>query len=281
MSIARLQKLSVVGPQAEERPALEALQDLGCMHLLPLAPPPDQPEDVPDRGAKAALQALRFLSELPDPRRQLRRDPDFDILTFVPRVLDLRDRLRETGDRRDFLAHRISEVTPWGDLIFPPREELAGLHLWFYKLPLKERAALETLEIPWQIVHRDSRFHYVVLIAHDEPDPALLPVPRTHTGALPVSELQAQLEETEIELEELAAERHGLTRYLDLMRERMSLAETRAELDYARRQVLHDDGLFAVQGWVPEDRIGAVGEAGVGASVAAFGSETEVVSFEV
>ena len=254
MSIARLMKLTVIGPERIEQQALEALQALGCMHLLPLAPPPDQPEDATDRQAKSATTALRFLAEVADPRRQVQRDPGFDIHAFVGRVLELRDRLRETGDRRDFLAHRIDEVRPWGDLVFPPEEELAGLHLWFYKLPLKERAALEPLEIPWQIVRSSTRFHYVVLIARDEPDAGLLPVPRTHTGAEPVSELEAQLEETEILLEELSAERQGLTRYLTLMRRQMALAETRAELEFARQQVLRDDSLFAVQGWVPEDR---------------------------
>ncbi|MFC3616773.1 V-type ATP synthase subunit I [Lutimaribacter marinistellae] len=254
MTIARLKKLTVVGPASSEADAMEALQDLGCMHLVPLAPPPEQPEDAKGREAKDAYTALRFLTVIPDQRRQVLRDSAFDIHAFVPEVMELRARLRETRDRRDFLAHRISEVRPWGDLIFPPKEELAGNHLWFYKLPLKERDALDSLEIPWQIVHRDHLHYYVVLISRDEPDTDLLPVPRTHTGALPVSELEAQLEEAEIEIEELQAERQGLTRFVTLMRQQMSQAETRAELEYGRQQVLRDESLFAVQGWVPGDR---------------------------
>ncbi|MEM8732051.1 MAG: V-type ATP synthase subunit I, partial [Pseudomonadota bacterium] len=258
MSIAQLRKLTLVGPKADEHAAMEALQALGCMHVLPLAPQPGQPEDSKDRAATSAYQALRFLADVADPRRQVQRDADFDIHSFVPQVLDLRDRIRATEDRRDFLAHRIDEVRPWGDLIFPPKDDLAGLHLWFYKLPHKDRAALDAVEIPWQIVHADNKFHYVVLIARDEPDPQSLPIARSHTGAEPVSELEAQLEESEILLEALAAERLGQTRYLTLMRAQMSLAESRAELDFARQQVLHDEGLFAVQGWVPEDRAPAV-----------------------
>lgn len=260
MTIAPLQKLTVFGPDHQEQAALEKLQDLGCMHLVPLAPAPDKPEETKDRIAKDAYQALRFLNDVAQPRRQVLRDPAFDIHAFVPQVLDLRDRTREAVDRRDFLAQRIKDVLPWGDLIFPPKHALAGYHLWFYKLPVKDRDCLDSLDMPWQIVHEDQRFAYVVLISEHEPPSDILPVARIHTGAVPVSELKEQLDDAELALEDLAAERQGLTRYLTLMRDHLSQAETRAELDFGRQQVLHSDGIFAVQGWVPEDRHDAVQE---------------------
>ncbi|NOD63774.1 MULTISPECIES: V-type ATP synthase subunit I [unclassified Ruegeria] len=258
MSVARLKKMSLVGPAAHKADTLEALQDLGCMHVLPLVPPPNEPEKISERGAREAYKALRFLAEVPEPRRQIQRDPEFDMDRFVHEVTDLMQRTRDTMDRRDFLAHRIAQVRPWGDLDFPPTDVLAGNRLWFYQLPLKHREALSEVKLPWAILEEDHRFLYAVLISPDEPDDDILPIPRTHVGSLPIHELEAQLEEAEIALEALEAERVAQTRYLTLMRQNLSVAESAAELAHATQKVRDDEAMFAVQGWVPEDRVDAV-----------------------
>lgn len=258
MSVARLKKLSLVGPIERKTPTLSALQDLGCMHVLPLVPPPNEPEKINERGARDAYKALRFLADVPEQRRQIQRDAGFDMADFVSEVLDLMARTRETRDRRDFLVHRIAAVRPWGDLDFPPTEELAGNRLWFYRLPLKHREDLAQVKLPWAILEEDHRYIYAVLISPDEPEDDILPIARTHVGSLPIHDLEAQLEEVEIALESLDAERVAQTRYLTLMRRNLSAAETAAELAHAEQKVRDADAVFAVQGWVPEDQVGAV-----------------------
>ncbi len=258
MSVARLKKLSLVGPAAQKGDTLEALQELGCMHVLPLAPPPAEPEKISERGARHAYKALRFLTDVPEPRRQIQRDPAFEMDQFVRDVLGLMQRTRDMTDRRDFLAYRIARVRPWGDLDFPPTDVLAGNRLWFYQLPLKHREALSDINLPWAILQEDHRYIYAVLIAPDDPGDDILPVPRTHTGSLPIHELEAQLEEAEIAIEALEAERVAQTRYLTLMRRNLSAAESAAELAHATQKVRDAEAMFALQGWVPEDRIEAV-----------------------
>ncbi|NOC92973.1 V-type ATP synthase subunit I [Ruegeria sp. HKCCD6604] len=258
MSVARLKKMSLIGPAARKAETLEALQALGCMHVLPLVPTPKEPEKISERGAREAYKALRFLAEVPDPRCQVQRASDFDMDRFVREVTDLMQRVRDTMDRRDFLAHRIAQVRPWGDLDFPPTDALAGNRLWFYQLPLKHRDALSEVRFPWAILEEDHRYLYAVLISPDEPDDGVLPVPRTHVGSLPVHELVAQLEEAEIALEALEAERVALTRYLTLMRRNLSVAESAAELAHATQKVRDEEAVFALQGWVPVDQVDAV-----------------------
>ncbi|WP_282118806.1 V-type ATP synthase subunit I [Ruegeria atlantica] len=258
MSVARLKKLSLVGRAGQKAATLESLQELGCMHVLLLAPPPSEPEKISERGARDAYKALRFLHDVSEPRRQIQRDPGFEMEQFVKDVLDLMQRTRDMTDQRDFLANRIAQVRPWGDLDFPPDDVLAGNRLWFYQLPLKYRDALEALDMPWAILEQDHRFIYAVLIDPDEPDDDILPVPRTHTGSLPIHELEAQLEEAEIAIEALEAERVAQTRYLKLMRRNLSVAESAAELAHATQKVRDEEAMFALQGWVPEDRIDAV-----------------------
>jgi V/A-type H+-transporting ATPase subunit I len=258
MSIARLKKVTLFGLAGEKRELLEALQELGCLHLIPLSPAPTEVDSAALPDARDARKALRFLTDVPDPRRQVRRDPAFDVQAFVREVLELKQTLRDLEDRRDFLRARIAAVEPWGDLDFAPLEALAGHRLWFYRLPLGKARALEDLAAPWAIVRRDHRFAYVVVIAQEEPPAGLLPVPRTHTGASPLRALRAELDDAEVELEEVAARRHALTRFIYLLSANIAEAENQSALAAAERQTLDDAALVAVQGWAPEDSLEAI-----------------------
>ncbi len=260
MSVAEVKKVTLAGKRAQKEETLARLQDLGCMHLVPLADTPKEPEKAATRQAEDAYKALRFLAPLDGARHHVERDAGFDVQAFVAQILDLRQKIREVGDRRDFLANRIETLKPWGELVFPGHEATSGYLLWFYELPVKERAALEDLELPWEIVASDPKTLYVVVISPDEPNEDLLPVPRSHVGSEPASALQAKLVDAEIELEMLQAERLALTRYLTLLRANMSEAETKAELDFALEQTRDDEALFAVQGWVPDHALDAVSE---------------------
>lgn len=273
MSIVALKKVTLCGLLKEKTDLLSALQDLGCLHLEPLRPAPAEPEKTASPRAEQAYKALKFLSDMPDKRKQIRRDPTFDVGEVVKQAREVQERLRDAGDRRDFLVHRIKQVEPWGDLIFPPEAQLAGYRLWFYILPAGKRKALQDLEIPWQIVHLDPRRAYVVLIAKEEPPPDLLPVRRTHTGALPLEELKQRLEEVEVEIESLTAERQALTRFIYLLSMNLAKAEDAAALNYAVEQTRDDEGLFAVQGWVPAPAVADV-EAFAGARALACLIET-------
>ncbi|MCV6597503.1 MAG: hypothetical protein OIF40_10540 [Mangrovicoccus sp.] len=258
MSIAPLKKLTLAGPIAQKADILARLQALGCVHLLPISLEAAEPEQAPTRAAEDAYKALRFLAEVEGKRRQISRDPGFETEPFVEKVLDLKQELREALDRRDFLDARIKTLEPWGELVFPDRAVLGGNSLWFYELPAKERAALETLDLPWEVFAQDGRHLYVGLVSREEPPSDLLPVPRVHLGAKSRSRLLEELEEAELALEELQAERVALTRFLRLFRARMSEAETQAELQYALAQTRDDTAVFALRGWVPEDHIPAL-----------------------
>lgn len=258
MTIARLKRITVCGLVTEKEDLLKGLQALGCLHLLPLRPAPAEPEKVASPRAEAAYKALRFLTDMPEKRRQITKDPDFDVEQVVVEALAVKDRLRDATDRRDFLENRIAAVEPWGDIVFPPHAALAGYRLWFYVLPSGKAGALGSVELPWQIVRRDNHFTYAVVIAKEEPPEDLLPVPRTHTGALPLQALRERLEETEVEIEDTVAARYALTRYIYLLSVNLAEAENRASLAYADQQVREEDGIVAVQGWVPLEAVAEV-----------------------
>ena len=261
MSVAQLKKLSIIGRAADKDAALERLQSLSTMHLVSLAPPEAHPEKVISRDAEDAYKALRFLAVVPNPRRQVSTDPAFDVHEFVKRALGLKADLRAARDRREFLINRIKALKPWGAFTFPDMTDMAGLHLWFYALPIKQRASLRVVDLPWQIIDEDPKTLYVVIIVKDEPGVDVLPVPRTHVGSKSITVLEQELDESELEIEALQADRMALTRYLTLLRASLTQAETAAEFAFAQAQTRDETDLFALQGWVPQDQVPAIEEA--------------------
>jgi V/A-type H+-transporting ATPase subunit I len=258
VSIARLNKLTLAGLLKEKTPVLEQLQTLGCLHLVSLAGTPREPEETPPEHAVAARRARRYLTETPNKRRQVRSARGFDMDGTVTRVLANQQRLRTVTDRRDALVARIAELEPWGDFHLPPPDALGGCMLWFYIVPERQMDQLETLAVPWQVVHKDNRQSWVAVIDPQEPPRDALPVPRTHTGAVSLSELGRQLEETELELEDVEAERLSLTRWIYRMSRSLDRAEDQALLRHAEVQTRDEEALFLVQGWVAEPDVARV-----------------------
>ena len=152
------------------------------------------------------------MNESPYPLRPWLKSHPIDLDAVIEAALKNKDRLREARDRRDFLAERIAGLEPFGDFALPAADALRGTKLWFYVLPAKQRRALEKLDLPWQILGRDQARLYVVLISRDELPASILPVPRVHTGSLPLPALREQLAQTEIEIEEAEVERAELSR---------------------------------------------------------------------
>ena len=278
MSITALKKVTVCGLIEEKEKVLDRLQELGCIHLVSLRPPPEEPEKAASEHPESAYQALKFLTDCPHKRHQVRADEHFQIDQCAEKILIVRQNIRDLSDRCDFLATRIKEVEPWGNFKLPPAEDLAGLKLWFYIVPLgklselprpesenrdgepKNQKAGRSALIPdsrslipvWQLVHRDSRFAHVVVVAEDEPPVDSMPVARTHMGALSLSGLKARFNQSQIELEDNQAERESLTRWIYLITKNLARAEDKAGLVHASEQTMDAHGVFAVQGWAPE-----------------------------
>ncbi len=262
MSIVRLKRVTVIGRVEDKATLLDGLQDLGCLHVTPMtrAAVGSAAAAAPDGGTAIsnARKALKFLADAPYQRRQKTKDADFILSDVVDAVLAVKTDLRLAEDKRDFLAARIADVEPWGEIDFSPAGAPAGQHLWFYEVPLRQRAALERLDLPWSVVGKDGRVAYVAVIAPDEPPPGALPVPRVHLGSAPLADLRDQLREAEIAIDDLIAERVALTRYVYLLTTHLYEAENAAGLREAAHAAFDDDALTALQGWAPADRLEGV-----------------------
>jgi V/A-type H+-transporting ATPase subunit I len=252
MSIIALRKVTLYGLLQDKSKVLDQVQTLGCLHLVSLRPAPREPEKAAPERAKNAYEALKFLTDFPRRRRQVTNEAGFDFDAVVARLLRYKQRTRNAIDRKDFVEKRIEDLEPWGEFSFPPADALAGYKLWFYVVPLNEMDKLPRADWAWQVTGRDNRFARVVVIFREEPPAGVMPVRRTHTGALSLGELRRELDKVEIELDHLVGRREAFTRYIHLLQQNLHRAEDRAALNHAGELTLDTDAIFALQGWLAQ-----------------------------
>ncbi len=245
MSIARLGKVTFYGLLDQKEQALAGLQEMGCVHLLPLRSKSAASEQT--GPSPAARNALKYLLSCPERRHQVSDTSKFDAVAVELRALEIQTRTQALRNERDFLVRRIGELQPWGEFKPPSAEELGGLKLWLYVVPHYQMKELQASGLVWQEVSRDNRFRYVVIVAGSEPQKA--PGKQVPVGDKSLSQRGSRLEDVEVELEDLQGERVALTRWLTLFIRSLSRLEDRAELDNAAQQTHDDDPLFALQGW--------------------------------
>ncbi|NER84795.1 MAG: V-type ATP synthase subunit I, partial [Leptolyngbya sp. SIO1D8] len=251
MSIIPLSKVTLCGLSHDQEAVLEGLQRLGCMHLIPLKPLPQESETTLPKRDEDAHKALHYLMDVRRRRHQVLDDVDFNFDQVVEAALANKQKRRETEDRRYFLVNRIQALEPWGHFTLPDIDQLGGYRLWFYQLPYQKMKLLQALKLPWQQISTDQRFAYVVVISQEEPPADALPVPRTRTGSVSLEELKHELQRVEIQLEDLDAEHEALSRWIRLLAKNLDWADDQAAVQYARTQTQEEEGILMVQGWMP------------------------------
>ena len=254
MAIVLLDKVTLYGPAAEKGDVLEALQQLGCLHLVDLRPGEGRGAEVAasDTGARAALQ---YLEDSPVRRRpQTRAGVDFQAL--VKEALEVRDRSHALGEEQQQVRRGIADVEPWGDFEVPEWGREGALRLWFHVVPLHKLDQLKDVDATWSVAARDHRFAYVVVVAAEPPEgmpvaPVTLPPQR-------LSALRGRLEEIERELEDLEYRRIGLTLHREALAASLDEADDRAARKRAGLAALERDQLFALRGWASAAQVPAL-----------------------
>lgn len=256
MSIVKLLRITLCGMVAEKRTVLDRLQHLGCLHLNPLRTSEPGSEAASDRP-EAAYRALRYLSDAPAKRLQVRKDPGFDMDKVVAEVEENRLALIAAQHRQEELEVHIRLQTPWGDFKPPKADEIGGYKLWYYLVPSYQIDRISK-DLVYEIVQRDNRYAYVVVIGKQPPAAGQMPVPRSAVGHRSLSSLHHLLERNSQRIDELSFERHSLTRWIFLMSQHLARAEDQSALRHAADTSLEEDCLFVVQGWVAVHRMAAI-----------------------
>lgn len=244
--IVPLVKMTFCGLLRDKAKILTDLQNFGCLHIIPLRELPEALRSV--SPASDSREALRFLQESPQKLRAYQDRKDFDPFQLETQILELKARMQDLQEERDLLLGRLSELQPWGDFAFPDPEDFGGLRLWFYAVPYRLLAHIPP-DVVYEVVQRDNRQAYIVVLAAQEP--ANMPVARVRVGKLSPHEMRRRLEEVEMALEDVQLERTSLTRWRWLLEQSLARLEDETALTHAALVSLTEEPLFALQAWAP------------------------------
>jgi V/A-type H+-transporting ATPase subunit I len=254
VSVVALKKVTLVGLASDKDRALADLQSMGCLHLIPLS---DSPGETPHEGPSSRSgEALKFLIGCPSRWRQSSLTEEFDPSRVEERALEIRNRLLDLRDRKDSLVERIDTLAPFGEFDFPDPDDLAGLRVWLYAVPDGQVKRFKPGKLASSLVSRVNHVSYFVVLSATEPEG--LPVPPVDVGHESLRTLEKKLEKVEMEIEDLRAERAGLSRWLTLYMRNLDRMEDRAALEHVKSLCRDDELLFAVQGWVRETDVPAL-----------------------
>lgn len=255
MTIAAFKKVTFLGLSKDKSKYLNALQELGCMHLISIKPPGKSALDVASTTLLDKIKiALRYLKESPEQGRPRLLSNNFNPDHVVKEVLENQRALRECIDQHDLLVTRISDLSQWGHFILPTEEALDGIKLWFYKINLKE-IELIPKDKPIQEVYRDNRYVFIVWLSESEPESAPFTEDRVHTGTVALDTLKESLEVIKEQQDDLIDKRRNLTRYRYLLSREVAQFADRTQLNKAHEQILDHDEFCVVQGWIPKSQL--------------------------
>lgn len=253
MSILQLKKASLIGLTENKMYTLDKLQKLGLMHIIPLQEvSTHKVEEDEEINPELLKRSLQYLLSCPNKRRQVTRENKFNLKEVVHAVDKNHSERLSLTEERDFLEKRIKDLEPWGEFSLPDLNDLNHQRFWFYLVPNFKMKEVATTSLPWTVVHQGNRNSYLVVISPEEPAANLMPVARTHTGYIPLSQLREKLEETEIALEATEAQREALTRWIYLLQRSIASTADASLLTEVANQSLDFDEVFALQGWIAE-----------------------------
>jgi V/A-type H+-transporting ATPase subunit I len=271
MSHVRMVKTTLVAHRDDADDVLEALQDAGIVHPVPVAVPEELQADArpaselrdPDDDALAIRSQLerrrKALANVAEsPARLAVQDLTLpEVLARIDKILDERD---HDIHERHAVEAKIAALEPWGD--FDQRElqalRDANVSVTFAIFTREEWHAIDQRELTFATAREDDDRVWVVLFDHD---PERLPV--VDLG-LPHERL-ADLEDKYEELgRDIAAHNRELGRYAHYeptLERLMHALDDRADLLKAFDGGLWAGPLFALEGWLPAERVVELQEA--------------------
>ncbi len=243
-------KIYIAARQQDQPQLLQALRELGVVHLVPVDPQAAVSDGKTLEDAQNLRRALHELyGVVPVGER-----PELDAVDAAAEVLRCERGLVEDGNRLAQLHHELHELDLWGDFRLQQMEDLkqAGVDVQFHILPAADLNQVQG-ECVAQVGSQPGD-QIVVAVASRRgsiqvPESAVeLPLP--HHDASMIREEAARVEE------DLKAMRHRLSELAHLvpeMQQALPQLELEVEFHQARKGGLSDDRLFALQGWVPAE----------------------------
>jgi V/A-type H+-transporting ATPase subunit I len=282
--IVPMAKTYITACHSDRHRLLDAIADLGVVHLSPVSPSLAVPDEQTLDRIQVLRRALQILEGVtPDEKgdsshlceassgasRQMGTSGDFDsaqeVLAIVRRRAGYEHHLTE-------LYHELRQLDMWGDFELEKIEQLsaAGIDLHFCSVPVGQvqDVRADCVEVVGQLPGRRSLVAAVSRKQDAEfPDGAV----RLSLPARDAPSIRAEAAQIDATIKSDRNRLGQLVHQADSMRVELERLEQQAAETVAMRGAEANGDLFAVQGWIPEERASALAgdlaEAGIPTAV--------------
>jgi len=256
--IVKMQKVFVVARSAESDRLLEALGELGVVHLEPLdADRAVAPEDVLgqiDRLGRA-VQVAGALE--PSGHR-----PDLSAEQAAEEVLRIERGSAERRSRLAALHRQVEQLEMWGDVTLEQFAQLRerGIEPRFYSIPGDQVVDVRGELV--EVIRRLPARRVLVAVIAREPERADVPE-EARPIELPARDRPSLREEArrlDLALKQDAVRLSELAHLADDMSRALGELRRQARYAVAQRSGLADENFFAIQGWAPVEEAARLGD---------------------
>jgi V/A-type H+-transporting ATPase subunit I len=252
--IAPMKKVYVAARQSDRDALLEAVRDLGMVHIDPV----DPDQAVADEQTSQRVDTLHRAAVILDNHEPADTAPDLDPEDAAREVMSIDRANTERHTRLAALHRQIEELRMWGDVTLDQLTEIedAGLAIHFVELAPEQVDQLEGKCIQ-QLEGDEVRGEVLVAVVTDRDETPEIPEDarvvekpqRDRPGIrAEAAEIDEALKKDNQRLRELA-------NLKDAVRARAIEAEQAAEYVAAERSGIGHEAIYAIQGWVPADEV--------------------------
>ena len=266
--IVKMDKMFVVARDDQRQALLEGLAELGVLHVMPV----EASRAVTDERIVSAIdrmdRAIQVLSEA-EPGREA---PDVSPDEAAAEVLRIQQAAAEGRSHLNTLYRQLEQLADWGEVRLEQLAQLkqSGVEIRFYAVPEDQLGEIqgECVEVIRPLPDRRALVAIV-----DRTGRAQLPE-ESEQRELPERDrpsIRAQARQIDKSLTEGAQRLGQLARLLPEMRKRRDVLKQEGDFNRTQRSALENPDLFAVQGWVPAQWSGELGD-----RLAALGAEAAI-----
>lgn len=246
--IVKMSKAFVVARRGDRDRLLEALRDLGVIHLQPV----DPARAVADEETTGALERTRRAVQILDSIDPAGEVPEISPDDAVAEVIGIQGASAERKSRLVALHRQIEQLAIWGDARTEQFAQLrdAGIEPRFFSVPREDVALFEAefVELLGDLPGRRSLVAVIDRAGNaqipESADPIALPQRDRPSIRAEAAEIDASLKRDADRLGQLA-------NLIPDIRARQSAFKQQTRWTIAANSALTDEDLFAIQGWLP------------------------------
>ena len=248
--IVKMKKIHVVVHQNDHDKLLDALRDLGVLHIEPVDPDRAVAEEKITADLGRIQRAMQILASV-EPAGD---KPDLTAADAVDEIMDIQRRQLERENRLASLHRQLEHQSMWNDLRVDDYKTLkdAGVEIQFFAMPA-DLVTQTKAEFLTDLGELPSKQHLIAVI--DRKGDATIP-----EKAQPLHVPHKDNDHVRAEAQDIAQKcKKATTRLAQLAQLHPQLThhqqelQDQAEFSKASRGALTQDTLFAIQGWLPTD----------------------------